>query len=356
MPLFSAENLKRLGTGLFEAAGAPASDAELVADHLVESGLLGHDTHSVLRFPQYVDMIREGVVRCGAPLEVLEETACTARLSGGWNFGPVTATLAVEHAAEKAQRAGVAVATVLHCNHIARLGRFAALAAQQELIAVVLVNGHGGDLAVAPFGGSARRLPTNPVCVAIPTGREWPVVLDMTTSMLSGGDMRLYRNRNEPVPPGHIVDADGRPTEAPEAYYGPPPGAILPLGWPLSGHKGFGLSLVVDILAGALSGAGCSRADPETPGNALFIALLDIAAFAPVAEFRADTERFIDWIKSCPPAAGFDEVLLPGEKSFRTYQRRRRDGLFVDQSAWTQISRLASELQVELPQPDSVEA
>ena len=349
MPLFRADDLRKLGVALFDVVGVPTTEAGLVADHLVESGLLGHDSHSVLRYPQYVDMVRNGVVDPLAQLDVLEETPCMAQVSGGWNFGPVTATAAVELAVAKARRSAFAVVTVQQCNHIARLGRFAALAARQNLIAMIFANGHGSDLAVAPFGGTQRRLPTNPLCVAIPTVQQWPVVLDMTTSMLSGGDLRLYRNLEEPVPSGHIIDAGGLPTTEVEAYYGPPQGAILPLGFPQSGHKGTGLGVIVDILAGALSGAGCTRAEPPEAGNALLVAVLDIAAFTPLEDFLAETERFVNWIKSCRPAAGFDEVVLPGEKSHHTYQRRCREGLYVDESAWKQICELAAELKVELP-------
>ena len=351
MPLFRAEELKRLGVDLFAAVGVPAVEAELVADHLVESGLLGHDTHSVLRYPQYVDMVRNGMAKPGTPLEVLQETPYMAQVSGGWNFGPVTATAAVELALAKARQGALAVVTVQQCNHIARLGRFAALAARQDMIAMILANGHGGDLAVAPLGGRARRLPTNPVCVAIPTSRSWPVVVDLTTSMISGGNLRLYRNLKKPVPPGNIIDAEGRPTTDVEVYYGPPQGAMLPLGFPHGGHKGFGLALMVDILAGALSGAGCSRAAPPVTGNALFIAVLNVSAFGPLEDFLAETEHFIDWVKSSPPAAGFDEVMLPGENSHRIYQRRCREGLAVDESAWNQIRALAAEFKVELPAP-----
>lgn len=349
MPRFRADDLKRLGVDLFSAVGVPPEEAALVADHLVEANLLGHDSHGVLRYPQYVGMVRQGTVRPGAPLEVRRANRCLALVSGNWNFGPVTATAAMRLALEMAPPA--AVVGVQQCNHVARLGRFAELAARQNRIAMILANGHGGDLAVAPFGGAARRLPTNPLCVALPTGRPWPLVLDMTTSMTSGGALRLHRNLGKPVPPGQLIDAAGRPTTEVEAYYGPPPGAMLPLGFPLAGHKGFGLAVMIDILAGALSGAGCSRAGPAPVGNGLFIAVLDIASFTPLDRFLQETEQFIQWIKSCPPATGFAEVLLPGEQAWRTSQQRRQQGLEVDESAWRQIAGLAAELQVELPDP-----
>lgn len=349
MPFFRPDDLKRLGVDLFSAVDVPAPVAEVVANHLVESGLLGHDSHSVLRFPQYVEAVRKGVVNPHARLKIAEETPFMAQVSGGRNFGQVTAVAAVELAMDKARAAGFGVVTVQECSHIARLGHFASLAARQNLIAMIAANGHGSDLAVAPFGGTARRLPTNPLCIAIPTTRAWPILLDMTTSMSSGGAMRAYQNRGESMPPGLIIDAQGNPTEDVEAFYGPPPGAILPLGFPRSGHKGTGMSVVVDILAGALSGAGCSGKDSSGIGNALFIGVLDIAAFVSLEDFWEQTDHFIDWVKSSPPAAGFDEVVLPGENSYRIYQQRNRDGLYVDESAWGQIGELATKLGVDPP-------
>lgn len=351
MPRFAADDLRALGVDLFTSVGVPGPDAELVADHMVESGLLGHDSHSVLRYPQYVEMVRQGQVKAGAPLEVLKDAPRTAQVSGGWNFGAVTATAAMELAIDKARDGAVSAVTVRDCNHVARLGRFAAMApAAGDFIALIFANGHGSDLAVAPHGGRERRLPTNPLAVAVPTARDWSVVLDMTTSVTSGGALRYFRNRGEPVPEGSIIDADGNPTADVEEYYGTPPGAMLPLGYPVTGHKGYGLAVVVDILAGALSGAGCSRANPTETGNALFIAVLQIEAFTPVREFYGEVDEFIDWVKSSAPREGFDEVLLPGENSHRIRARREAQGFDVDEAAWKQISEIAAELGVELPQ------
>lgn len=352
MPRFPAEELLRLGTELFAAVGVPRPDAALVADHLVEAGLLGHDSHSVLRFPQYVEMVRRGQVKVGAPLRVLKEAPRLAQVSGGWNFGPVTAAAAMELAIAKARGGAISAVTVKECNHVARLGRFAAMApAAGHLIAMVCANGHGSDLAVAPHGGRERRLPTNPLAVAIPTSRDWPVVLDMTTSMTSGGALRYYRNCGAPVPEGSIIDGQGHPTTDVEGYFGPPPGAMLPLGHPTAGHKGSGLAVVIDILAGALSGAGCSRANAPATGNALFIAVVEIEAFTAAAEFYAEVDGLIDWVKSSPPRPGFGEVMLPGENSHRIRAARSRDGLAVDETAWQQIAALAAELRVSLPRP-----
>ena len=331
----------------------PADEADLVSEHMVDSGLLGHDSHSVLRFPQYTDMVRKGQVKPGAQLEILREQGGVIQASGGWNYGPVTATRAVELAIDRAREHAIVAVTVKHCNHVARLGRFVDLVARQgHLIGLLCANGHGADLAVAPHGGRERRLPTNPIAVGIPTRRDWPIVLDMTTSMTSGGALRDYRNKQLPVPEGSIIDAAGRLTTDVEDYYGTPGGAMLPLGYPLLGYKGFGLALVVDILAGALSGGGCSQANPPETGNALFLTVYNIEAFRELADFHEEVDHFIDWLKSCPPMPGFDEVVLPGEKSYRIFAERSRGGMDVDATAWGQIVALADELGVTLPEPE----
>ena len=178
MPTLRAEDLDGLARTCLRQVGVPPDDAALVAEHLVEAGLMGHDTHSVLRLPQYANMVRDGQVEPGAALVVLDESECGGRLSGQWNYGPVTATEAVRWTLDKLGDGAVAVAGVRDCNHVARLGRFAEIATRADCIILIAANGHGGDSAVAPFGGRSRRLPTNPICCGIPTGGDWPVILD----------------------------------------------------------------------------------------------------------------------------------------------------------------------------------
>ncbi len=348
---FEATALRRLAAELFVRSGVPPAEAQLVADHLVESGLTGHDTHSLLRLPQYLDMVRQGVVQPGADLQVLVDHGRVIRLSGNWNFGPVTATAAMELAVERTRAAAFTVVAVKDCNHVARLGRFASLAAAAHMIGIVAANGHGGDLAVTPCGGTQRCLPTNPLSVAVPTDQEWPVVLDMTTSAVSGGLLRLRRNLGQPAPEHTIVDAAGRVITEVERYYGPPAGSLLPLGSPGDGHKGFGLGLMLDILAGALSGAGCSGPAPERSGNALFLAVLRVEAFTSWEEFMAEVGGVIQRLKACPPAPGSAGVSLPGEHGHSIRCDRSERGIPVDPAAWQQIVAAAAALQVAVPPP-----
>ena len=190
MPTFRAADLDALARACLDRVGVPAADAALVADHLVEAGLMGHDTHSVLRLPQYVNMARDGTVELGAELEVLDESDYWARLSGGWNYGPVTATKAVELALDKVKDGAVAVVGVRDCNHVARLGRFAELATRRDCICLIAANGHGGDWSVAPFGGIGRRLPTNPIRCGLPTGGRAPLTGGQASARAASGRPR----------------------------------------------------------------------------------------------------------------------------------------------------------------------
>jgi uncharacterized oxidoreductase len=224
---------------------------------------------------------------------------------------------------------------VRHANHIGRLGRYVEQVARQEMIGALFVNMHGGGVIVVPWGGRQARLGTNPLAVGVPTAGGQPLVLDMTTSVVAEGKVRVLRNRGEGVPEGWVVDAEGRPTEDPAAFYGPPRGSLLPFGG-AAGHKGYGLNLVVELLGGALSGAGCAGQSRRN-GNGALLLVLDISHFVPLEDFYQEMEEFAAFVKSSPRAAGFDEILLPGEMEARQRRRREREGIFVEEETWQQI-------------------
>jgi len=343
MPTFTPETLRKLTCRVLTAAGADAEEATVVAELLVRSHLVGHDSHGVLRIPQYVDMIRAGHLRPGADVEVLREAPAMAVLDGGWGFGQVVATRAVRLAIGKAREVGVAVVTARRCGHVGRLGDYVEMAAAEQMVGMATVNGHGGWLAQAPYGGRERRLSANPVAFGFPAGSRPPVVVDITSSVVAEGKLRLKRNRDEAVPEGWLIDAQGRPTTDPHAYYADPPGALLPFGGSVA-HKGYGLALTVDLLSGALSGAGCTGSHLDHPGNGLFVAVMDVQRFLPLDEYEAEVDAFLARIRSCPPAEGFTEVLIPGEPEARQVEERRRTGVFVDDTTLEHI--LSSARQV----------
>ena len=349
MPVLHAPQLRDYTTRILVAAGAPEGEAEVVANHLVEANTKGHDSHGVIRVERYVRDIAGGRIALGAPIEVEREHGATAVLDGGWNFGQVVAHRAMALAIAKAREAGVSVVVAHRCGHVGRVGAYGERAAAEGFIGIAMVNNHGGGQVMSPPGGLARRLSPNPIMVTIPTeDPAAPFVLDMTTSVVAEGKLRVARNQGERVPEGAIIDAEGRPATDPAAYYGPPPGSILPFGGANAMHKGFGLALVVEALAGALSPAGTSRADPGVSGaNGLFTMAIDVDAFRTREEFATSFGGLLSYVQSPPLTPGVDRITIPGDPERRAQAARESSGIPLDDETWRQLCEAAASVGVE---------
>lgn len=345
MPILTSSLLESVITSIFERVGAPLPFAQLVSEHLVTSSLCGHDSHGVLRVPQYCNAIQNGELIPNAAPEIVHESVAGAVLDGGMGFGQVVASKAMNLAMAKAKDAGIAAITARNCYHSGRLGAYSEQAARQGMIGMVMVNAGGGGQSVVPFGGCERRLATNPISIAAPSGGDLPLVLDIATSMAPEGKIRDYALRDAELPSGWIVDAAGRPSRDARDFYATPPGALLPLGGSV-GHKGFGLAFMIDILAGALSGAGCCREDKPQAKDGILVIAIDVAQFAGSEVFLAQVAGLIDYMKSCPPAPGSPGVFVPGEPEFRSAQNRRANGVPVDENTWRQIETIAKRLDL----------
>lgn len=340
MPVLYAEELREFVGRIFRAVGASPEEADQVARLLVEANLTGHDSHGIIRVPGYVNRVREGLIIPGAEMKILHESPCLALVDGGWNFGQIVAWKAMELTIEKAACCGLGAVSVRRCGHVGRLADYTLLAAQRNMIGFMTASGHGRGRSVAPWGSNEAQLHTNPLSWAIPTGAE-PLILDMSTSVVAEGKVHVKRNLGEKLPPGWAFDAEGRPATDPAAFYGPPRGALLPLGG-LAGHKGFGLSLVVEALSGALSGAGTTRDFGSIQGNALFITAIDVAHFIPLEDFTSEIQTLILRVKGSRPADG--PVLMPGEPERIEKEKRMREGIFIEEETWRQITNMAEEL------------
>jgi uncharacterized oxidoreductase len=220
------------------------------------------------------------------------------------------------------------------------LAVYALMAAKAGMIGVVMVNAGGGGQSVTPFGGMERRLATNPFSIAVPLSGDFQPVLDVATSMVPEGKIRDYYRRGEGLPPGWIIDAQGRPACDAQQFYGPPAGAILPWGGPV-GYKGFGLAFMIDVIAGALSGAGCCGPERVPAKDGVLFLAIDVEQFVTRAEFDNQVKCLINHVKSCRPAPGFEEVFVPGELEHREQLSRRRQGIAVDDTTWNEINALA---------------
>ena len=343
MPTFQAPELMDIACRLLEAIGATSEEARIVGDHLVCANLAGHDSHGMIRIPQYYAHAKEGRLALGQEIRVERDTSTTAIIDGASTWGPVVATRAVDLAIEKASAHALAAVAVKHCYHVGRVGVYPLRAAERGFIAKVWCNGHG-IARVAPWGGTEPRMGTNPISIAIPTSGA-PLLVDITTSVVAEGKVRVAKNKGASVPDGWLLDKEGQPTNDPNDLYAG--GSLLPFGGSV-GHKGSGLSLVVDLLGGALTGDGCGAMPGVPIGNGLFIELVDPTAFLSRSEYSGRVDEFIAYVTSSKPKPGIERILLPGEPERVTEEARRRDGIPLDEETWRQVNQVAAELGVEI--------
>jgi uncharacterized oxidoreductase len=351
VPTFSADRLVPFAAALFRSRGVPDEDAAIVAASLVSANLAGHDSHGLIRVVQYIKALDDGLLKSGVPLNVISETRAVLVCEGGWGLGQVQAHRLLQRLVPMARELGVAAGTLRHCGHIGRLGEYAEAATAAGLAFLGSVNNHGFGRAVAPPGGKAGRIGTNPLCMGVPTGETGqPVVLDIGTSVCAEGKVRVVFNKGEQTPPGWLLDADGRPTTDPSVLYRDPRGTILPLGGSQA-YKGFGIGLLLDMLVGGLAGSPCSRPEvgPRTANAVLFV-LFNAAHFAGAEHFRSEIHSLADNVRHCPSIDPARPVQLPGDPERQSTERRLRDGIPLDDGTWGQLAELAGRLGVVLPE------
>ncbi len=342
MPTLSAARLQELAIRIFAALGTPEEDARWIATLLVRSNLRGHDSHGVIRIPQYVASVQRGHTNPHPAIKLTLETPTTAVVDGDLGFGQVVARRATEVALERAARHGLAGVGIQRANHVGRLADYVELAAERGFVAMMWTNA-ATAVSVVPHGGIGRRLSTNPLAVAVPGPNGGVgVSVDMATSIVAEGKVRVKRNRKEPLPEGWAIDAEGRPSTDSAAFYGPPRAGLLPM----AGHKGTALSLVVEVMAGILSGAGAIGAKQGPVLNGSFLLLVEVTRFLPLADFAKQVTDLVAWVKSSEPASGVSEVMVPGEPEARMERERGARGIPVEDETWRQIEAIAAELGV----------
>jgi uncharacterized oxidoreductase len=348
VPTLSADTLTPFAQNLFEAAGIPGEEAAILAASLVDSNLAGHDSHGVIRVVQYIQALQSGILRAGVELRIEHETPAVVVADGQWGFGQVQAHRLLDTVFPRARGLGIAAGTLYQCGHIGRLGEYGERAAREGLVLIGTVNSHGFGIRVAPPGGKVGLIGTNPLLMAAPTLDE-PAVLDISPSVCAEGKVRVAFNKKQAVPPGWLLDAEGNPTTDPATLYTDPPGTILPLGAEQA-YKGFGLGLLLDMLAGGLSGAPCS-----TPGmksrsaNAVVFIVLDPERFAGADHFRREAGNLARNVRQCPPIQPGGTITLPGDPERRCRTQRCREGISLDEGTWAQLTDLATHLHVRIP-------
>ncbi len=348
---FRAEPLQALGVRILEAAGAPAETARIVASALVEANLRGHDSHGVLRIPQYVDRVRTGQIRPAAQPRIQAERGPTALVSGEWGFGQPAGVAATDEVVRRARDYGVSAVGVVRCNHLGRVGAYVERAAAEDCAAMVWVGGLGHRPAV-PHGGSRAALGTNPIAAGFPVEGEHPVVLDYATTAIAVGKIMVARDAGTPLPPGIMLDRDGRASTDPAEFFNE--GALLPFG----GHKGYALSVMAELFGQALTGAdqheGAGTAEAVFRRSGALLFAIHVGAFRPAQEAKAVARGLVTRLRAVPPAHGVECVLTPGEPEARTRRQRASAGIEIAESTWRAIVTAAESVglaSTELPEP-----
>lgn len=342
MKIIAAHDLVPAVEAIMAAAGCGAEEALTIARRLVDSNLVGHDSHGVVRVPQYLQWMRQGWLKPNQQPETVFENATIAVIDGGRGFGQVVGEYAGKIGTAKAAVSGIAMVGLRNCGHLGRVGDWAELAAVQDQVSLHFLNTSGAQR-VAPFGGSDRRLSTNPITVGVPVAGSDPVILDITTSMVAEGKLMVARNKGDQVPAGWIIDKSGQPTVEPGDFYDG--GALLTVG----AHKGSGLSIIVDLLAGAISTGKSSDPGDQVLRNNMLSIYIAPAVYDREGVVAAEIARFIDWVKASPPADPGQPVLMPGEIERITRRQRLRDGISIDEKTWAGLIAAAESVGLSPP-------
>jgi uncharacterized oxidoreductase len=340
MPNVSAEQLMDIAKGLLVAAGASAEEAATVAKYNIGANLVGHDSHGIILIPTYIERIKVGHIVPQAPWVITQETPTTTVVDAHWGFGYAATDRAMKYTIEKAKRSSVAAATVFRQSHIGRLASYPLMAAAEGMIAMITADSGRSAKAVAPFGGAKARLGTNPLSFAIPSNLEGPLVFDMATSAAAAGKINVATARGELVPEGWLIDAEGRPSRDPKVLK--QGGALLPLGG-AEGYKGTGLAVIVEILAGLLTGLGFGVEPSGRHNDGCFMAVFNVQAFRDLNTFKQEVTEFAQYLKDTPLAVGSNAVYYPGEVEFLKEKDRRANGVPVEDATWNVLKKLAAE-------------
>ena len=332
-----AERLTKLGEAIFQRGGADRVAAAQVAEKLVEANLFGHDSHGIGMVPAYVGGIEQGELIPGNELSIEQDRGAFLLLNGNAGFGQVVAKEAMVLAIARAQEMGVAVVGLKNSYHIGRVGAWGEMCAAAGFISIHYVNAFSPNSLVAPFGGSDARFTTNPYCTALPASNgAVPIVLDMATSRVAMGKVRVAYNQGVEMLPDALIDNKGNSTNDPGVMFSEPKGALRSMGL----HKGYGLAVICEALAGAFTGGGVFGLDKVAPGriiNNMLTVLIDPDAFGHRAAFDAEIDKFTAWVKASPPAPGVEQVMVPGDPERKSKAERLANGIPIDEMTFEEL-------------------
>ncbi len=357
--ILQADPLRRLTGEIFVACGCSAEEGARIAHYLVEANLTGHDSHGVIRVPRYVNQVREGGVVPNREITIVTENEVMAVVDGNFGFGQTIGPQAVRLGIDKAAKQGVAIIALRSSGHLGRIGDWAEMAAAAGQISIHFVN-VSGSLLVAPFGGTGRRMATNPVAIGVPVADGPTLIHDFATSVVAEGKVLVAATGGKPVPPGSLIDADGTLSNDPKVLYGSADptrssdmrngsGALRAMGE----HKGSGLSLMCELLAGALTGSGCAGPDKQHVVNGMLSIYMAVEFFNADGSVAAELRQSLDFFKSAKPAKPDGEILLTGEPESRLRATRLAEGIPLPEATWQAILGAARSVETK---PQAIEA
>ncbi len=345
MPLYKKNSLAKAIEAIVLAGGSDAREAKIVAGNLVTANLTGHDSHGVGMIPRYIESLLEGGLKVNQHPKILFDGGAMISLDGQSGYGQVIGLEAMEIGIARAKQHGMCVMGLGRSHHLCRIGQWAEQAVAAGLISLHFTNVISRSI-VAPFGGADARFGTNPMTVGIPIPNAPPFILDMATSAVAQGKIRVAHNKREKVSPDWLIDDKGKPTPDPKFGVIEPFGALRTFGL----HKGYGLAVVCELLGGALTGGGTWHTDDRSKKrvwNGMLTILIDPQRLGTAAAFATETTAFLESLRKSPVAPGFDKVRIAGEPERETRAKRERDGISVDQNTWEEIIAAAAKLKVE---------
>ncbi|MGZ5269936.1 MAG: Ldh family oxidoreductase [Ramlibacter sp.] len=344
----AARQLVDFANALLLAAGMPADKAQAVATVLVEGDLMGHSTHGLQLLAPYLAEIEKGSMAVGGEPQVLSDKPAALLWDGRRLPGPWLVLRAIEHATRRAQDTGTGTVVIRRSHHIASLASYHRRVADRGLV-LLLACSDANSASVAPYGGLDPVFTPNPISAGFPTG-GLPVSVDISTSTTTNGLTNRLHQQGGKLPAPWLIDGHGRPSDDPAVLFDEPKGTILPLGGLDSGHKGFGLSLLVEALTGGLAGHG--RADPrEGWGATVFLQVIDPEAFAGRASFERQLGEVARQCRSSKPVDPRRPVRLPGERGFQLATDQAGQGVLLHEGILDALAPWAKKHGVALPEP-----
>ena len=343
--LISAARLFAFSSNALFRAGLEKPAADRVAELMTQADLQGSDGHGIIRLVPYVKRIHAGGINIRPEIRIVTERPAMALLDGDNGMGHLVMDRAARMAIEKARTTGIAWVGTRQSNHAGPASLYARMAMEQDMIGVYFAVGNANHL--PPWGGIEMLLSTNPIAVAIPAGDEPPIVLDMATTVAAYGKVKAKAQKGETMPEGWMIDREGKPLTDPKRAG---EGFLMPIG----GYKGYGLALIVGLLAGTLNGAAMGKevidfnVDQNTPTNTgQAIMAIDISAFGDVSAFKQRVDVLIRDMRNSPRMPDVERIWLPGEQSHERRIAYARDGVPLAPALLKNLQALAEELNIE---------